>query len=260
MAYHLVAARDVRSGLKSTCATLIPTSITLRIVHAPNHSSLLGSRERAMRIAAWTLRDVLDVLLVPAGLAILALVWPSWQALRRRHRFQQLIYEELLESLPSGAHDRWHEHLTRQFVHRRMIMGDVEASEFVLSLPARFTYELNQMWSSYARAEEAVQSDAVADAGVSWCYSLRAVCLRLRQYQRWRWRRSAMRSWRLNVLCRSWVAVIGRQHPTTKGSLVSLWADLVAERMKMPRRAVPNDGRDSFLAVEQSLDHHNPVS
>lgn len=72
-----------------------------------------------------------------------------------------------------------------------MIVGAVEASEFVLSMPARFTYELNQMWSSHARAEEAAraaQPDAIADAGVSWCYSLRAVCLRLKRYQRWRWR------------------------------------------------------------------------
>jgi hypothetical protein len=215
-----------------------------------------------MTIAAWTLRDTLDVLLVPAGLAVLALTWPSWQAHRRRRRFQQLMCAELLESLPWGEHESWHEHLTKQFVHARMIVGAVEASEFVLSLPARFTYEVNQMWTSYAKAAEAAHTahpDAVADAGVSWCYALRAVCLQLRRSHRWRQRRDARRTWRLNVLCRSWVTVICRQHPTTKDRLASLWADLVAERMKISKEVIPDDVQDSYSKMERWLGQQNPT-
>lgn len=51
-----------------------------------------------------------------------------------------------------------------------------------------------------------------------------------------------------------------RQHPAANEPLARLWADLVAERTKIPRRAVPNDGRDSYLTVDRSLDDKNPVS
>jgi hypothetical protein len=219
-----------------------------------------------MPVAAWNVKDVFDVLFVPVFLAVLALLWPSWQALRRRWRFYQLVYEELLESMPSGTGDAWHGRLAKEFVHRRIIVGAVEASEFVLSLDARFTYELNQMWSSYQRAGQAGRTkdtgweDTVADGGVSWCWSLYAVCNTLQRHQRWRFRRRAMRRWRLNVLCRAWVAAVCQQHQAARGELAELASKLRNEREGIPSWAIPSDKKNRVLVAEQSLDERDPCS
>lgn len=101
-----------------------------------------------------SLRDVLDVLLVPLALAILSLAWPGLQARFRRRQFQTLIFRELSELAPypvkAKSGGSWWEHARPYFVHRELFLAPSENRELLLSLDANLTYLVSQLWSSYA--------------------------------------------------------------------------------------------------------------
>lgn len=104
-----------------------------------------------------TLKDILEVLLVPVAVSLVAVLWPAMAARRRRKNFENLIRSELKEAAPRNHNaDRpWHAHLTRRFLHEEVIKNTNNNTEFILSLKPELAYNLSQMWIEFAKAERA---------------------------------------------------------------------------------------------------------
>jgi len=109
-----------------------------------------------------TARDILEVLLVPLSLGLLAVLWPTLTARKRRVNFKNLIRRELLEAAPHGAELQpsapWHEHLSRRFLHEEIIAHPTENIEFVLSLNPGLAYHLSQLWIAFSKAAHETKS------------------------------------------------------------------------------------------------------
>jgi hypothetical protein len=107
-------------------------------------------------------RDILDVLLVPLSLGLLAILWPTLIARKRRANFKNLIRRELMEAAPYGAELQpsapWHEHLSRRFLHEEIIAHPTENIEFVLSLNPGLAYHLSQLWIAFGKAVNETKS------------------------------------------------------------------------------------------------------
>ena len=82
-----------------------------------------------------SLKDFLDVLLVPAIGGTIALLWPKIQAHNTARRFERLIRRELEELGPypearDANQKAWFQHQTRSFIHQRIF---ADASEIEIS-------------------------------------------------------------------------------------------------------------------------------
>ena len=71
---------------------------------------------------------------------------------------------------------KWHEHLTKRFVHKEIFAQVSENRDFILSLPPDITYNLAQLWTHYDKAFEAITPKDLAEHGASWCDNLRGLC------------------------------------------------------------------------------------
>jgi hypothetical protein len=115
-----------------------------------------------MAIGFESVKDVLDVLLVPFSVALIAVLWPSLGARRRRVNFVRLIRRELEEAAPypkePDVNKAWHEHLTRRFLHEEIIGHPSDNVDFVLSLKPGLSYNLSQMWIAYDKAAQEAQA------------------------------------------------------------------------------------------------------
>jgi hypothetical protein len=81
-----------------------------------------------MDLGFGSLKDVLEVLLVPVSLGLLAVGWPAMSERRRRLNFESLIRRELEEAAPRDPRSTdspWHAHLTRRFLHEEIIRSAV---------------------------------------------------------------------------------------------------------------------------------------
>jgi hypothetical protein len=109
-----------------------------------------------------SLKDVLEVLLVPLSVGLIAVLWPAFGARRRRSNFERLIRRELEEAAPHspdpGLDKPWHEHMTRRFMHEEVIGHPTENVEFVLSLKPELSYNLSQLWIAYTKAVQEADS------------------------------------------------------------------------------------------------------
>jgi hypothetical protein len=128
-----------------------------------------------------SVKDTLDVLIVPVSLGILALVWPAFAARKRRKNFMYLIRKELEEATPEEAQNLpagapWHSHLTRRFLHEQIICNPVENTEFVLSLDPKLSYSLSQMWIAYDKGFKQGRSTTKNEAQ-QWCWYLKSTCV-----------------------------------------------------------------------------------
>ena len=112
-----------------------------------------------MDIGISSLKDALEVVLIPFSVALLALIWPTMAAWRRRRNFENLVRRELAEATPHHLHGAtlWHRHLTRRFLHERIIQDPASDTDFVLSLNPELSYHLSQMWIEYAKGQEAAE-------------------------------------------------------------------------------------------------------
>jgi hypothetical protein len=127
-----------------------------------------------------TLKDVVDVLLVPISVGLLALVWPSWIARRRRQNFRYLVRVELQEAVPRTGSDgnrkrAWHEYLSRRFLHERVIWQAAGDTDFLLSLNPQLAYVLSQLWISFDKGS-ADQANSQEHAE-QWIWYLGQTCL-----------------------------------------------------------------------------------
>jgi hypothetical protein len=132
-----------------------------------------------------TLRDLLEIIMIPLLLAALALWWPSWQDRQRRASFQKLVRTELAEARPrpeiKGTETKWTMHLTKRFLHERIITQPESNTAFVLSLRPELSYNLMQLWTAWEKGRavleqaSADQNDAAVQAS-RWCNYLRLTC------------------------------------------------------------------------------------
>lgn len=97
------------------------------------------------------LEEILQIVVIPIVLALIALFWPAILNWSRRRIFRSLILRELAEISPHPATatlEGWWRHQNKRFVHRQ-ILGDVKTHrDFVLSLEPDLVYYVTQLWQS----------------------------------------------------------------------------------------------------------------
>jgi hypothetical protein len=101
-------------------------------------------------------KDVVEVVLVPVTLAVLALVWPSIQGYWRRRRFRDLILRELEEIAPypqqlcrdTESRADWVKHMKTGLLHRRIFAEPSANRDFILSLDPDVAYLVSQLWAA----------------------------------------------------------------------------------------------------------------
>jgi hypothetical protein len=124
--------------------------------------------EGSMNLGFESVKDVLEVLLVPIALAILAVGWPAIAERRKRMNFENLTRRELMEAKPNVPRDaklRWHEHLSRRFLHEEIVGSVVDNADFVLSLDPELSYHVSQLWIEFAKAQKESQSGVAPSPG-----------------------------------------------------------------------------------------------
>ena len=100
-----------------------------------------------------TLKDLLEVILVPAIGGTIALLWPQLLANDRRRRFERLIGRELEEVAPhpkeawSDETTAWYDHQKKDFLHKRILEDASSNREFILTLDPTLVYQVSQLWS-----------------------------------------------------------------------------------------------------------------
>ena len=127
-----------------------------------------------------TLKDLLEVVIVP--LTVFALGWmlPRAQELRRRQTFRKLIVKELGEASPDPKAATpgvpWHAHLQKRFIHESILKDVSQNRDFVLSLPADLAYSLNQMWTHFEKGRSAANLDESLTHGRRFRDYLNSAC------------------------------------------------------------------------------------
>jgi hypothetical protein len=109
-----------------------------------------------------SLKDFLDVVLVPGVLAWLAFYWPKRLAERqaedRRNRFENLIQRELEELGPCPEEKKksagnWTDYQVKSFLHAKIIDNPSENRDFILSLEPTVVYQVAQLWEAKKSAD-----------------------------------------------------------------------------------------------------------
>jgi len=100
-----------------------------------------------------SLKDILEVVLVPIILAVLALSWPQLQARYRRKQFERLIVRELKEASPyplkkERGYTSWIQHQKKDFLHKKILEEPTENRDFILSLDPTLAYNVSQLWAA----------------------------------------------------------------------------------------------------------------
>jgi len=103
------------------------------------------------------MKDVLDIIVIPVVLAILALAWPTIQSWNRRQAFRGLILRELEEIAPypeEADNVGWWAHQKKNFVHQKILQDASENRDFILSLEPDLVYLVSQLWDAKANKDE----------------------------------------------------------------------------------------------------------
>ena len=100
-----------------------------------------------------SLKDILEIALIPIIIAVIGLYWPKLQARDRRNRFKHLIIRELEEVKPFIPKNQqkpsvWTDLLKKDFVHRHIIENPSENRDFILSLDPTLVYYVSQLWNA----------------------------------------------------------------------------------------------------------------
>ena len=95
-------------------------------------------------------KDILDVVVVPITLALLAILFPAIKSWYIRRRFKKLILRELREISPSPKKaiygSRWSSHHQKRCIHKEIFKEPSENRDFILSLPPSLVYYLSNLW------------------------------------------------------------------------------------------------------------------
>jgi hypothetical protein len=103
------------------------------------------------------IEDILEIVVIPVTLVVLALLWPAIQAGARRRAFLSLILRELEEVGPDSAEPNrsgWWEHQNKQFVHQKILTDASLNRDFILSLPPELVYFVSQLWAAKEAQDE----------------------------------------------------------------------------------------------------------
>lgn len=100
-----------------------------------------------------SVKDVLDVIVIPITVVLLGLFWPAIQAQYRCGRFKRLARRELEEVAPKPVEKKdqtcWKDHLRKEFIHRQIVQDPSQHRDFLLGLDSTFVYWLAQLWSAF---------------------------------------------------------------------------------------------------------------
>jgi Zn-dependent M16 (insulinase) family peptidase len=97
------------------------------------------------------LKEILNIVVIPISLALLALIWPAMQSENRRCEFKALIFRELKELSPypkNAQHQGWWEHQNKNFIHQKIFQNSSENLDFILSLNPELVYFVSQLWEA----------------------------------------------------------------------------------------------------------------
>jgi len=97
--------------------------------------------------------ELLDIVIIPVVLAVIALLWPDIHARYRRHAFENLISRELEEISPyvegkDQEHKSWFAHQNRKFIHQKIFEDVTGNRDFILSLDPTLVYYVSQLWEA----------------------------------------------------------------------------------------------------------------
>ncbi|MDR4509444.1 MAG: hypothetical protein MRJ65_14660 [Candidatus Brocadiaceae bacterium] len=102
-----------------------------------------------------SLKDILEILLVPGLLAWFAYYWPKRQMERQaefqRDRFENLIKRELEEIDPCPEEMKkkeacnWTDYLTKDYLHAQLLSDPSQNRDFILSLEPTLVYQVSQL-------------------------------------------------------------------------------------------------------------------
>lgn len=127
-----------------------------------------------------TLKDILDVVIVPVVIFGLGAMLPHMIEVAKRRRFLSLIRRELNEMEPRPPEKKkdgkWHQHLDKRFIHQEIFKNPSESRDFILSLPPDVAYSGTQLWFHYEKATASNEPGDLAKHGASWCDQLWALC------------------------------------------------------------------------------------
>ena len=96
-------------------------------------------------------KEILDIIIIPVTLALIALLWPTIQSWSRRRAFRRLIVRELEEISPHPPEPTlkgWWEHQQKTFVHQAIFNNPSENRNFILSLEPDLVYFVTQLWQA----------------------------------------------------------------------------------------------------------------
>jgi hypothetical protein len=127
-----------------------------------------------------TLKDVLQVVIIPILIFGLATLIPRQLELKKRKNFLSLIQRELEEMEPRPPHKpengKWDQHLKKRFIHEEIFKNPSANGDFILTLPPDFAYSEAQLWIHYEKARVSTKPEDLVEHGASWCDYMRSVC------------------------------------------------------------------------------------
>ena len=104
-----------------------------------------------MNSEALNLKDLLDIIVIPLLLALIAISWPEIRRRWQGRSMKKLILRELSEITPHPTEAKlagWWEHQKKQFVHRKIFDNSENHIEFLLSLEPDMVYFVTVLWQS----------------------------------------------------------------------------------------------------------------
>jgi len=131
-----------------------------------------------------TWKDVLDVVVIPVIIPLV--IWclgarlPGLFEAVKTQKFLALINRELGEMAPEPktkqCRRKWHQSLTKRFMHEEIFSNVSENRDFILSLPPDVSYNTAQLWISFDKATASWSEKDLAKHGDSWCFHLYKLC------------------------------------------------------------------------------------
>jgi hypothetical protein len=140
-----------------------------------------------------TIKDILEVLVIPLVLLLIGKLIIWWDQKRKEKEFLKLIIRELEELKPHPLEKKydyeWCKHLEKRFIHESIFINPSSNTDFILSIDPDIVYFLTQMWIHFDKANSATKpnkdsegltekerKNLLFDNGTQWIYFLGKIC------------------------------------------------------------------------------------
>ena len=101
--------------------------------------------------------DILDVVVIPIVVVVIALLWSDIQSWHRKRKFKNLICRELEELKPypekKNPEKNWNKHFSKKLIHREIFNNVAENRDFILSLNPDLIYFVSNLWNAYDNSD-----------------------------------------------------------------------------------------------------------